>query len=233
MDSNAISVCIPTYEMRGKGAEFLEHSFEKLNNQTYKNFNIIISDHSESTMIKDLCDKWNEKLNIKYYINNNNKGNSSANLNNCIRLADNEIIKVLFQDDFLFDNNSLQIQLEHFIKSNTHWLVTSCYHTSDGVNFHRPYCPAYNDTIQYGNNTISSPSVLMFKKKNIIEFDENLIWLMDCDFYKRMYDKFGLPSICNHITIVNRDHDDQITKVIADDILKAKEYMYVVKKYEK
>lgn len=232
MNSNGISICIPTYEMRGKGCEFLEQSFKKLNNQSYKNFNIIISDHSKSEEIKHLCNKWRDILNIKYSINPNKRGNSSANLNNCINLADREIIKILFQDDFLFDNNSLQILLEEFTKKEAQWLVTACTHTIDGINFTRPLYPHYNNNIQYGHNTISSPSVLMFKKTDI-EFDENLIWLMDCDFYKRMYDKFGLPSICNNITVVNRDHPDQITKTIVNETLIDKEMAYIFKKYEK
>lgn len=233
MNSNTISICIPTYEMRGKGADFLNHSFKKLHEQTYKNFNIIISDHSESTMIEDLCNVWKEKLNIKYFINNNKRGNSSSNLNNCINLANNKIIKILFQDDFLFDENSLQVQLNKFIENNAEWLVTASFHTKDCVNFTQPYYPRYNNNIQYGDNTISSPSVLMFKKTNTIQFDENLIWLMDCDFYKRMFDAYGLPVICDNITVVNREHPDQITKIIVNDAVKTKEHIYILKKYEK
>lgn len=233
MVSDSISICIPTYEMRNKGDLFLEQSFEKLKSQTYKNFNVIISDHSESNIIENVCDKWKKHLDIRYYKNTNKRGNSSANLNNCIRFADNDIVKILFQDDFLFNDESLYNQIEQFVKSKTHWLVTSSYHTVDCVNFYRPYCPVYNDKIQYGANTISSPSVVMFKNKDVLEFDENLIWLMDCDFYKRMYDKFGLPSICNHITVVNRNHDDQITSSIIDETVKSKEQMYIINKYGK
>ena len=48
-----ISICIPTYEMNGMGVEYLEYSFNILYSQTFKDFEIIISDHSESNLIKD------------------------------------------------------------------------------------------------------------------------------------------------------------------------------------
>ena len=62
-----ISICTPTYEMNGKGAEYLEYSFNILYYQTFKDFEIIISDHSESDLIKDLCDKWSSVLTIHYF----------------------------------------------------------------------------------------------------------------------------------------------------------------------
>ena len=64
-----VSICIPTYEMNGRGAEYLEYSFNILYHQTFKNFEIVISDHSSSDLIKDLCEQWNQVLNIKYFKN--------------------------------------------------------------------------------------------------------------------------------------------------------------------
>ena len=79
-----ISVCIPTYEMNGMGVEYLEYSFNILYSQTYTNFEIIISDHSTSDDIKDLCEQWGQVLNIQYFKNEYKRGISSANINNAI-----------------------------------------------------------------------------------------------------------------------------------------------------
>jgi hypothetical protein len=72
----------------------------------------------------------------------------------------------------------------------------------------------------------------MFHKEDLIEFDENLIWLMDVDYYKRLYDKFGFPSICNYITIVNREHQNQVTNTLATEEIKQKELNYIKQKYK-
>ena len=119
----------------------------------------------------------------------------------------------------------------NFVGNHNHWLITACCHTKDGVNFYNPLYPKYHDNIHYGENTISSPSVLMFKNENVIEFDENLCWLMDVDYYKMLYDKFGLPSICNYVTVVNRSHPDSITNSKIVDFDVKKEIEYVKNKY--
>jgi len=226
--NNMVSICIPTYEMKGKGVEYLAFSFNILYSQTYSDFEIVVSDHSINDEIKDLCEQWGQLLNIRYFKNEYKRGISSANINNAIKNAKGDIIKILFQDDFLYDENSLSNQLKSF-KGN--WLVTSCCHYN-GVDIYKPFTPKYHNKIQYGQNTISSPSVLMFRNKDIIEFDENLFWLMDVDYYKRLYEKFGLPDICTYITVVNREHENQVSNTLATEEIKQKELNYVIQKYK-
>lgn len=213
--------------MKGKGVEYLEYSFNILYSQTYTDFEIVISDHSISDEIKELCERWGQVLNVQYFRNEYKRGISSANINNAIKNASGDIIKILFQDDFLYDETSLEKQLECF---KGEWLVTACCHYN-GNEIHKPFYPQYHDQIQYGHNTISSPSVLMFKNKDIVEFDEELFWLMDVDYYKRMYDKFGSPDICNYITVVNREHENQVSNTLATEEIKQKELDYIIQKY--
>jgi glycosyltransferase involved in cell wall biosynthesis len=228
MNNPLINICIPTYEMKGMGVEYLEYSFNILYSQTYTNFEIIISDHSTSNEIKDLCEQWGQILNIQYFRNEYKRGISSANINNAIKYANGDIIKILFQDDFLYDEYSLEKQLECF---KGEWLVTACCHYNRNE-IYKPFYPKYHDNIQYGENTISSPSVLMFKNQNTIEFDEELFWLMDVDYYKRMYNKFGLPDICNYIAVVNREHEYQISNTLATQEIRQKELEYIIQKYK-
>lgn len=226
-----ISICIPTYEMGGKGAEYLEYSFNIIYQQTYKNIEVIISDHSITDDIKNLCNQWKSTLNICYVKNEYKRGNSSANINNAIKNAKGEIIKILLQDDFLYDENSLQNQIECFNSNNNYWLITACCHYNNKV-LYKPHYPYYHDKIQYGENTIGSPSVIMFKNKDIIKFDENLIWLTDVEYYKRLYTKFGNPVICNDITIVSREHENQVSNTLVTEKIKQTELELIIKKYE-
>ena len=228
-----ISICIPTYEMRGHGVAFLKQSFDILTNQTFKNFDVIVSDHAKVDVIKDLCIAYKYKLDIHYYRNFENIGNSSANINNAIKKATGKLIKILFQDDFLYSNNSLEDIANNFNLEKDKWLITACEHSKDGINLFRPFYPKYNNNIHLGNNTISSPSVLTIKNDEPLLFDENLIWLMDCDYYKRCYDKFGAPKIFNSINIVNRAGIHQISNTKANNALRNREYLYILKKYRK
>lgn len=223
-----ISICIPTYEMKNYGVEYLEYSFNILAHQTFKDFEIIISDHSINDEIQYLCKQWKSILNITYIRNIYNIGSSSANLNNAMNHANGNIIKILFQDDFLYNEYSLENQIKMF---NGNWLVSACCHYN-GIDLYKPFYPKYHDKIYLGHNTISSPSVLMIENKDVINFDENLIWLMDVDYYKRLYDRYGLPSICSDITIVNREHINQVSNSIINEKIQRFELKYMSNKYE-
>ena len=204
-----ISVCIPTHGMKGLGHVFLRENFEKLYTQTFKDFEIIVSDHSNDDLIKNLCLEYKDKLDVKYFKNTEGVGFSSININNAIKKATGKLIKILFLDDFLYSDKSLEEIYKNFDQQKDHWLVTACEHSKDGVTFYRKFFPRYNKRIYLGNNTISSPSVLTVKNENPLLFDEKLTWLMDVDYYKRYYDKYGLPKILNSINVVNRTGEHQ------------------------
>jgi glycosyltransferase involved in cell wall biosynthesis len=57
-----VSICIPTYEMKGFGANYLDHSLSVLEKQTYQNFEVIISDHSTTPLIENVCKKYQSKF---------------------------------------------------------------------------------------------------------------------------------------------------------------------------
>jgi glycosyltransferase involved in cell wall biosynthesis len=226
-----ISICIPTYEMRGLGADFLAQSLQVLCTQTFADFDVVVSDHSRTTEIKDVCESFSGRIDVSYVQNDHMLGNSAANLNNAIRHATGRLVKILFQDDFLFSETSLEETADAFDVSRDQWLVSACEHSRDGKTFYRPFYPRYNDKIHLGKNTISSPSVVTVRNDHPLLFDESLLWLMDCDYYRRCHDAFGDPKILNTITVVNRTGDHQVTETLATQELRDRELDYVKRKY--
>lgn len=219
--------------MNGNGARFLQESFDILTRQTFTDFDVVVSDHSRDNAVFTVCETYKHTLTIQYLRNTDNKGNSSANINNAIQHAEGTLIKILFQDDFLYDEQSLQNIVEGFDIHTDTWLVTACMHSPNNKegDFFRPFYPQYNNLIHFGRNTISSPSVLTILNQSPLLFDEHLIWLMDCDYYKRCYNSFGNPKILNTINVVNRVGSHQVTTHIVNNILKVKEFIYILKKY--
>jgi dTDP-4-dehydrorhamnose reductase len=227
------SIAIPTYGYNGRGSEFLDFSLEILSNQTFKNFEVVISDHSIDDTIYDTIKKWDDKLDIKYVKNDVGRGVISPNINNAMSLCNGEWIKVLFQDDFLYNNESLDIQY-NFIKNsdkNINWLMTKFYHSNDGITFYRLYNPVWNDRIWTGHNTMGCPSGMTIKNNNLIYFDIELNWLMDCDYYQKMFLKYGQPYILNEITVVNRTWGNRLTDTTPQS-LKDKEFNILKERYE-
>ena len=79
----SISIAIPCYEYKGKGGFALQYLFETLVDQTFTDFNVVVADHSakENRQIEDVCNKWSDKIKIRYLQNNYNRGNAPANFN--------------------------------------------------------------------------------------------------------------------------------------------------------
>jgi glycosyltransferase involved in cell wall biosynthesis len=207
-----ISICIPTWEQHGFGERYLSKLLDSIETQTIKDVEVVISDHSISDVIFKVVEKYQSKLNINYVKNNEKLGNSPSNTNNSILHSKSDIIKVIFQDDFFFDNKALEIILSKFESKDVVWVVNGCNHTnSDNTSYWNYMVPRWNDSIYRGVNTISSPSVLTFRKKTNVLFDDNLVMLMDCEIYHNFYTKFGLPTIIPDTLITNRLHDNQIS----------------------
>jgi len=213
------SIAIPTYEYGGRGIEFLTYSFSKISEQTFKNFEVVVSDHSQNDEIENLCIEWSKKFRLKYVRNEHGRGIISPNINVAMKHCSGEYIKILFQDDFLYGSTSLS-QTHDFIKNevDVEWLATSFYHSIDGVNMYRPLVPEWNDHIWTGRNTMGCPSGICIKNKNILYFDEDLNWMMDVDFYKRMFNRHGQPKILIDFTVVNRTWGERLTDTINEEI---------------
>jgi glycosyltransferase involved in cell wall biosynthesis len=226
-----ISVVIPTYEFNGHGISLLDKQFDIFKSQTFKDFQVVISDHSKNNDIEEYCSVNKFNLDIKYIRNDKDRGNFTANTNCGIKNSDGEIIKILYQDDFLYDAESLRRTSDVF-GENINWAVSPCVHTSDGRTFSPVFTPRYNDKIHEGINTISCPSVLSIRNlEGIPLFDERLLWLMDVDYYKALFDKFGLPAIMKDVTVCVRQWENQLSKIISDDV-KNHEHYLVLEKYK-
>lgn len=226
-----ISIAIPTYDMHGEGVPLLVRSFDAILRQTFKDFEVVITDNSENDFIKNLCeDPKYRSLNIRY--SKNPRKGMAQNTNEAIKQSRGELIKILYQDDFLATETSLQEIVEKFVG---HWLVTAC--ASDKKTWKtlfkgNKHVPKYSDGIKFGKNTIGSPSVLTIKNESPFLFDENMTWMLDCDYYKRLHDKYGEPVILSKINVIIGLGKHQTTNHLTD-AYKRKERDYMVEKYGK
>lgn len=213
-----ISVCIPCYEMGGQGPSLLGRSFDHIKNQTYKDTEIVISDHSVEDGVKKICDEYSSILNIVYIKNPVDRGNFSSNLNNSIRNASGEIIKLLMQDDYFMGVNDLESIVRIFEDPSVNWAASGCYSGWDTRDYNT-LIPKYDDfSISRGVNTVGSPSVISIRNNRIQFFDEGLSWVVDLDYYKKMYSAFGEPRILAEYSVFVQRHPNQITNTLADRI---------------
>jgi glycosyltransferase involved in cell wall biosynthesis len=208
-----ISIVIPTYEMKGVGVSFLKYNIERIHSQSFKDYEIIVADHSEDYAISQLCSTIPD---VKYFRDSRGRGNSSANMNNGVSHATGEIIKPMFQDDFFFSPLALAQIHGHFV-AGARWVVCGNNVTTDREIFSREMIPSWNDRIIFGVNTLSSPSCLAYLNCGEL-WDERLVWLMDCYFYNRLFMRFGKPTIESDILVTNLCHSKQLTKLLPKSV---------------
>jgi glycosyltransferase involved in cell wall biosynthesis len=218
-----LSICVPVYEMKGKGAYFLYRLLETIHNQSYNNYEVVVSDHSIGEELKNVCSRFNR---IVYLKNEEKRGSSSANINNAIKNSNGDIIKPIFQDDF-FSSRETFSTLTASINESDKWGATGFNHIYGNDTF-RYAIPYYNNNIINGVNTIGAPSTVFFREK--FYFDENLIWFMDCEFYHRLYLKFGNPKIINDCCVTIDTGDHSISSSITEEIIE-KEKKYIKNLY--
>lgn len=185
-----MSIVIPIHDMQG-GADFLWRSINALTEQTYQDFEIIIT----------------------------KQGRMATNTNAGIKRAKGELVKILYLDDCLAHENALQDIVDAFT-DDVQWLITG---TNNNPN------PYWTDDIETGNNKLGSPSALTMRNPQLL-FDESMDWLLDCDYYKRMYKEYGEPTILSGVHVLIGEGDHQMTHLLTNE-QKESELTYLKNKY--
>ncbi|NEU06811.1 glycosyltransferase family 2 protein [Flavihumibacter sp. R14] len=188
-----VSVCIPTYNQ----IEHLRRTLESVLIQTYKNYELIITDDSTTPLVKDLTDQFDFDGRLKYYHNNIPLG-SPQNWNHCISMASGDFIKIIHHDDWFTDSNSLEEYVQYLVNNPNIDLAFSTSHVllADGENWDHTTTDEQLDVIKtnpailFIGNTIGGPSAIIFRNKIELRFDTKLKWLVDIDFYINNISKY-------------------------------------------
>ncbi len=157
---------------------------------------------------------------------------ASDNQNNAIKNSTGKLIKILFLDDFLYKDTSLEDIVKNFDMEKDHWLCTACIHTKNGSDFFLTVLSALrrrkNPAQKYHKRSISRHDK---KRQPSILFDPRLVWWQDLDYYKRYYEKYGTAEKLNDIEVVIRVHSQQMSNTMATEKRREQEYHYVLKKF--
>lgn len=97
MNNPLVSICIPTFN----GEKFIAEALQSAINQTYKNIEIIISDDDSSDDTLKIVNEILVLEQIPFAVYKHKPNGIGANWNNCVRKANGDYIKFLFQDDLL------------------------------------------------------------------------------------------------------------------------------------
>lgn len=223
-----MSVAIPVYEMDGYGTECLQFNFKKLKEQTFTDFEVVIADHSINNDIERLCDS-EKDLTIRYFRNVDGRGNPAINTQFSVQHSQGEIVKLICQDDFLYNENSLQTISDCFTKEVS-WLATGYFHTNDRINWFNYHCPSFREDIHI-YNTLGTPSCIAVRNSKMIpNFDPTLDYYYDADWYKKLFRVFGKPTCIETVTVVNYLWSHSVTSKMTIQKME-QELAYVTRKH--
>lgn len=223
-----VSICIPVYEMSGQGNSMLLNLLTSIENQTYKQYETIVSDHSIDDELEKVCSNFK----VTYLKNEKDRGSSSSNLNNALEHASGELIKPMMQDDLFAEDFSLSNMVDAVQNSN--WVVAGCANYSSDINkLTRIFMPSKGrlEDLLNGLNYLGDPSTIIYRNKEQ-RFDPKLLWLMDCDLYYRLFKEYGDPVIIPGVLLKIRAWSGSVTSSLVTDGLIQKEVEYLRSKYK-
>lgn len=234
-----VSICIPTYNQ----VKYLRQTIDSVFNQTFTDYEIIITDDSPTDIVFDLVQEYQSKGKIQYYKNAISLG-SPENWNEAIRRSKGEYIKIMHHDDYFTDENSLF----EFVKMldenpNSDFAFGATLIIDIKRDKSRIHCPTkvqlrnlFQDPyVLFLGNFIGPPSSVIHRRNVDLIYDRNLIWVVDFDFYIRnlVNNQFFIFSNIPLITNISGEIHN-VTRLCENvKSVEIQEYLYLFNKISK
>jgi glycosyltransferase involved in cell wall biosynthesis len=229
-----ISICIPAY----KRVDYLKRLFQSISIQTYKNFEVVVTDDSgnDNTVENFInLNSFNFKL---VYIKNPSSLGSPLNWLESFKHAQGDWIKIMHDDDYFISDTSLS-KYVNGIDSKAD-CIFSGYIVEDEVNKSKKEMVITDSTFNrflnkplrlFAKNKIGPPTVMLFKRSITDTFDSRLKWIVDWEFYIRLALKYNIKYINSPLVVVSYN-DTQITNSCAlNPMVEIPEIMVLYSKY--
>lgn len=206
-----VSICIPCYEQ----TLFLKKNLDSVLEQNYTDYEVIVTDDSQSNLVEELVGTYKGKFGDKLqYTRNVPALGSPANWNASIKKARGEWIKILHHDDWFTSPDSLKKFMDAGEKQPASFIFSSAISFNAAANeqkLHRPPDDfraelSTDPLILFLGNLIGPPSSVLYRKDLDIYFDERLKWVVDFDFYIRALQKTGVFHFIDEPLITSINH---------------------------
>ena len=205
----AISVCIPTYN----GAKYIAQTIESILNQTFTDFEIIVSDDGSSDKTLEIVGLFNDPRIVR--IDRLSKVGAEANWNNAVANASASLVKLVCQDDLLYPQ-CLEVEVQTMSKSENQD-VSFCFHLRDFVTPNSRKLSArrvgysnlqkYSKTeiltkvVRSGGNPIGEPMAVTMRKLSLNSAGKfRGDYVIDLDMWSKLSDQGSALFIEQHLS---------------------------------
>ena len=232
--ANIISILLPTYNY----PEGLIRNLESLKPYS-DDIEVIVSDDSEGTQLEYICDSM--KKYFKNFCYMRGAGGAVRNWNQLLRNSTGKYVWVIHHDESLLEPSELLdiISTINSIKPDLIVLKTILHFKGGNIRQHMPnilvkYWLTTNKKLILRRNYIGPMSSVILKRCRIEEFDENLKYLVDQEWYYRIMMKSETILFLDKIKMLSFQGEHiSITDTLRDEIrrLHFKEWTYAMRKH--
>jgi glycosyltransferase involved in cell wall biosynthesis len=223
------SICIPTYN----SVFFLEKVLNSIRNQTFKEFEIIISDDSKSSTVEDYVNKRIRDFEHLHFFKGPKNGCSTANWNNALNISKGRYRILMHHDDYFNSNIDLESLHKVIEENNLPEILFLSFQNERKAQ--KLYYGKYilGDLLDSPRdllfvNYFSSPSCLVMSDSVSERYDANLKWLVDVEFYYRLVKKYSNLVLVDSIFVIIGGGQDRITHHVTTKLI-LDEYYYLLK----
>lgn len=231
-----VSICIPAY----KQPENLLRALTSVFVQTFKDYEVIITDDSPDDSVGLIVKEFSQHSNLRYYKNKIRKG-SPENWNESVRLATGKYIKFLHHDDWFSNENSLAVFV-NMLDQNPNSVFAFCPSLNCGLDGKLRYVNKISESqlqmlqnnpkVLFKGNFIGAPSATIYRRQINQEFDPRMKWLVDFDFYIRVLaDRKGFEYTRQPLVCIALESSGKVTdECSGNKRIEVFEYLYMYTK---
>ena len=214
-DSPLVSICIPAY----KHVDYLKRLLDSISSQTFKDFEIIITDDSPDNSVEILVEEYKSILPIHYYKNEKPLG-TPENWNEAIRKANGAWIKLMHNDDWFATNDALQIFYDTVQQNpKTDFFFSAFQNVEANSGKTEIVKMSSTDKAFLKANPyhllkkvyVGNPSCTLVRKSLDIFYDKRYKFIVDFDYYIRVIQQTGIPVYIDEVLLNIGFHDEQVT----------------------
>jgi len=222
------SICIPTFN----SVDLLSRLIKSILKQSFKNFEIIISDDSSNDEVFEYCKSLEN--NVIIYFKHKSVVTATENWNFGLKKSKGKYKMLIHHDDYFSDylclekiynehlkNGEMMVYFMSFINENN---TRKFYYNKFSIHkiFKNP------DNLLYVNY-FSTPSCIVLNQKVDLFYNEELKWLVDVDFYSRLFKKYSKIKLISNVCMIIGGGIERITNTITEKNI-LNEYYFLTKK---
>lgn len=229
-----ISICITTYNR----VSYLERLLDSIATQTFKDFDILITDNSETTIVKDFVAGYQDKLPIHYHKNVPAVG-MTENWNICMAMAKGEWIKLIHDDDWLATDTALaefaaatNSGVRYIFSGRNNYYETSEQYEKVIISQDVFDSVVKNPELLLADNYVGQPSVLMFHSSVAEYYDPKLKWFVDTEYYMTFLKKEPAIYIDQPLLNICYNNSQMTNFCVSNPNVVLPELLYVLNKHK-